>query len=117
MVQTPSAPSSHLHALDRATQSVLSYITTYLQDHPPDLGGGGDVTIPSKSSSEADLVVHLPLTSTPSFAQLQRMRRQFLTLQRQAAGGLLGGRNLGQAGVPTFERLFVDWLNSSFGAG
>lgn len=63
-------------------------------------------------------MVKLGLPPTPlSTPHLQRLRRQFIALQRTAAGGagMLGGK-VG-LGAERVGEMFVDWLGGQFGEG
>jgi tRNA uridine 5-carbamoylmethylation protein Kti12 len=101
-------------------------VQTWAQENLDAPGGSVRIVMPDgkpndKSMDEAggdeDLVVHLPSTSSPSFAHLQRLRRQFIALHRQQMGGQ-GMGSVGQSGgglqASRIARLFVDWLNDSF---
>lgn len=73
LLQTPASASDYLYELDNVTQSILSDLLIWQKDHPG--GGGGEYT-----QDGATLV----LPSYPiSLPQLQRLRRQFTTLNRQ----------------------------------
>lgn len=75
----------------------MSQIVTWQKDHPGE--DGGEVTIP-----EAENAVELP-TASVSLPQLQRIRRQFITMNRQ--------HSLSKTRV---RDLFVDYLNDTFEA-
>lgn len=94
-VLKPASESDYLYELDKATSDVVSAITTWLQDHPGECGG--EVTIP-----EAAQAVTLPMVA-PSLPQLQRLRRQFIALNRQ--------HTLSKSRI---RDLYVDYLNDSF---
>ncbi|KAI9847333.1 MAG: hypothetical protein M1838_000942 [Thelocarpon superellum] len=94
-LQKPATDSNHLYELDRLTQEILTSIISYQSDHPGE--DGGEVRVP-----DVDAVIALP-PSHMSLPQLQRMRRQFITMNRQH--------------VPEKSRitpLFVDYLNDQF---
>ena len=74
-VLKPASEQNYLYELDKTTSEVVSLITTWQQDHPGE--GNGQISIP-----ESDLILNLPPTS-PSLPKLQRLRRQFTTLNRQ----------------------------------
>ncbi|KAF1986440.1 chromatin associated protein KTI12 [Aulographum hederae CBS 113979] len=93
-VTKPAAESSYLYELDRITSEVVSAIASWQKDHPGE--DGGSVLIPESDP------VELPISSV-SLPQLQRVRRQFITLNRQHS--LEKGR---------IKSLFVDYLNDSF---
>jgi protein KTI12 len=68
---------------------------TYQKDHEGE--GGGDITVP-------DVKTPIELPATPmTLPQLQRIRRQFITMNRQ--------HSLSKARV---KEVFVDYLNSEF---
>ena len=85
-----------LYELDKATSDIVAEITLWQKDHPGE--SGGELTI-----KDVEDVLHLP-TSTLSLPQLQRLRRQFITLNRQ--------HSLEKSRI---RGLFVDYLNDSFG--
>lgn len=95
-VLKPAAEQDYLYTLDRTTSDVLARISTWVQDHAGE-GGGAEVPVP-----EAAQPIRLPAT-VPSVAQLQRLRRQFIALNRQ--------HSLSKARV---RDLFVDYLNDAF---
>ncbi|TKA22275.1 hypothetical protein B0A50_08237 [Salinomyces thailandicus] len=91
----PATEQDYLYELDKTTSDVLNAIKTWQQDHPGEAGVA--IKIP-----EAEREVELPATS-PSLPQLQRLRRQFVGLNRQLS--LSKGR---------IRDLFVDYLNDAF---
>ena len=97
-VLKPAAEQDYLYELDKATSGVLALITTWLQDHPGE--GGGEVVV----VGEGEKRVRLPM-NPPSLPQLQRLRRQFITLNRQHA--------LSKSRI---RDLFIDYLNDAFQA-
>jgi protein KTI12 len=68
---------------------------TYQKDHQGE--GGGEVKV-----QDVEKPIELPATST-SLPQLQRIRRQFIAMNRQ--------HSLSKARV---KEVFVDYLNSEF---
>lgn len=94
-VLKPAAEQNYLYELDKTTSEVLSAITAWVVDHPGE--GGAEVKI-----FGAEQGVVLPATA-PSLPQLQRLRRQFIGLNRQFP--LAKSRILA---------LFVDYLNDAF---
>lgn len=68
---------------------------TYQKDHEGE--GGGEITVQG-----VDKLIELPATPM-TLPQLQRIRRQFITMNRQ--------HNLSKARV---KEVFVDYLNSEF---
>ena len=85
-----------LYELDKSTQGILNQILQWSKDHPGE--GGGEVAV---GEGEA-LVVELPANPV-GLPALQRLRRQFITLNRQSA-------------VPAkrIRESFVAYLNDSF---
>ncbi|KAK3672461.1 kti12, chromatin associated [Recurvomyces mirabilis] len=94
-VLKPASEQNYLYELDKTTSDVIGAVTTWLQDHAGE--GGGQVIVPNSQE-----VLILPITS-PSLPQLQRLRRQFIGLNRQ--------HSLSKARI---RDLFVDYLNDAF---
>lgn len=95
------APSSedYLYELDKSTQAILNKLLGWAKDHPGE--GGGEVDV---GEGEEELVVELP-GNVVGLPALQRLRRQFIALNRREA-------------VPR-ERIrgsFVGYLNDAFAA-
>lgn len=112
-VLKPAAEQGYLYELDKTTSEVIAGITGWLQDHAGEGGGEVKVVVGTAAAAaeeeekegeqeEGGLVLHLPVTA-PSLPQLQRLRRQFITLNRQ--------HSLSKARI---RHLFVDYLNDSF---
>ena len=95
--QKPAAESNYLYELDKTTQSILTRILEWQKDHPGE--AGGEITV---TDAQAQKIV-MP-ASPLSLPQLQRLRRQFISLNRQ--------HTLSQARI---RDLFVDYLNDNFG--
>lgn len=93
-VLKPAAQQDYLYELDKTTSEVISAITAWTADHAGE--GGGSVNVGAENEIE------LPMTA-PSVAQLQRLRRQFIQLNRQ--------HELKKERVRV---LFVDHLNDAF---
>lgn len=93
------APTSadYLHELDRTTQAVLNRILEWSKDHPGE--GGGEVVV---SEAGDELVITLPAREM-GLPALQRLRRQFIGLNRQNA-----------VPVKRIRESFVAYLNDSF---
>ncbi|MCJ1390559.1 hypothetical protein MMC18_003419 [Xylographa bjoerkii] len=72
-VLTPATESDYLYELDKTTQEILQTIITWQRDHPGE--GGGDINL-------AKGTVELP-ASPLSLPRLQRLRRQYISLNRQ----------------------------------
>ncbi|CAK7223303.1 kti12, chromatin associated [Sporothrix bragantina] len=100
----------YLYVLDRETQDVMKRI---LDAQKEPAGGNGEVRIPrggSSSSKGDDLIVELP-GKTVGLAQLQRLRRAFMGLNRggiglESAGGQFTGARIRES--------FVGYLNDVF---
>ncbi|KAI9717608.1 MAG: hypothetical protein M1812_004553 [Candelaria pacifica] len=91
-VLKPAPESDYLYELDRTTQEVLTMVVTWQKDHQGE--GGGDIRVPDVEQS-----MELP-ASLMSLPQLQRIRRQFISNNRQHV--LAKSRIKG---------LFIDYLN------
>ncbi|KAI9753062.1 MAG: hypothetical protein M4579_005361 [Chaenotheca gracillima] len=115
-VLKPATSSSYLYELDRATQDIVSRILAYQTDHADDIDGGGTVTLPTSVSSNADgeasAAVELPAGQRITLPQLQRMRRQFINMNRQH-NQTKGGAALSANRIAD---LFVGYLNDQFQA-
>lgn len=86
-----------LYELDKVTQGVLNQILQWSKDHPGE--GGGEVNV---GEGDEELVVELP-ANVVGLPQLQRLRRQFVGLNRQNA-----------VPVARIRQGFVGFLNDSF---
>ncbi|CAL8575603.1 kti12, chromatin associated [Xanthoria parietina] len=93
-VMKPVAESDYLYELDKITQEIVAAVITWQKDHVGELGG--QVTF-------GDTAVELP-ASPVTLPQLQRIRRQFISLNRQ--------HNLAK---PRIHGSFVEYLNTNFG--
>ena len=91
--KAPATSSDYLYELDKSTQEILSTILEWQKYHPGE--GGGEVAV-------ADLRIELP-ASPVSLPQLQRVRRQFIALNRQ--------HKLPQNRI---REAFVEYVNDSF---
>jgi protein KTI12 len=96
-VLKPAAEQGYLYELDKTTSEVVAIITSWQQDHAGE--GAGEVMVP-----DSEQIITLPM-NPPSLPQLQRLRRQFIALNRQHA--------LGKSRV---RDLFIDYLNDAFQA-
>ncbi|KAF2405042.1 chromatin associated protein KTI12 [Trichodelitschia bisporula] len=95
-VLRPATQQDYLYELDKQTSEIVAHILTWQKDHPGE--EGGQVSVPLVQE-----VLQLP-TKPLSVPQLQRIRRQFLALNRQ--------HSLDKARIGA---LFVDYLNDQFG--
>lgn len=98
-VLKPSSGEDYLYQLDRVTQEVLGRIGEWTKDHAGE--EGGEVRI----DEEGGLVVELPAGREVGLPALQRLRRQFIALNRQNA-----------VSVARIKESFVGYLNDSFQA-
>ncbi|MCJ1418491.1 hypothetical protein MMC32_004839 [Xylographa parallela] len=92
-VLSPAMESDYLYELDKTTQEILQTVLTWQTDHPGESGGAINLT-----EGTLELPTH-PL----SLPQLQRLRRQYLGLNRQ--------RTLAKNRI---RENFVAYLNNSF---
>ncbi|TGO16363.1 hypothetical protein BTUL_0029g00540 [Botrytis tulipae] len=90
-----------LYELDKTTQTVLNRILEWSKDHPGE--GGGEIIVGENSKGE-ELVVELP-GDPVGLPALQRLRRQFISLQRT-----------NPVTVERIKETFVRYLNDSFEA-
>jgi protein KTI12 len=98
VLKVPSS-EDYLYELDKATQGILNRILEWTKDHPE---GGGVVNVGEGKGEE--LVVDLPNNSV-GLPALQRIRRQFISLNRTNA-----------VPVKRIRETFVAYLNDSFEA-
>ena len=88
----PAVESDYLYELDRTSQEIINTILAWQKDHPGE--GGGEFLV-------AESTVTLPPNSV-TLPQLQRIRRQFISLNRQ--------HNLAKDRI---SALFVEYLNDN----
>lgn len=88
----------YLYELDKSTKGILDVILDWAKDHPGE--GGGEVNVGQVDGEE--LLVELPANSL-GLPALQRIRRQFIHLNRQNS-----------VPVERIRESFVAYLNSSF---
>ena len=93
-VMKPASEQNYLYELDKSTSDVIAAITAWTADHPGE--GGGTIKVGD------ELEIELPV-NPPSLPQLQRLRRQFIQLNRQ--------HNLSKARL---KAMFVGHLNDAF---
>lgn len=94
MAQAPATDSDYLYDLDKTTQEVTRTILDWQKDHSGE--GGGEIPMPEG-------VIDLPTTPV-SLPQLQRLRRQYISLNRQH-----------KLPKDRIRESFVAYLNDSFG--
>ncbi|KAK6329713.1 hypothetical protein TWF696_003580 [Orbilia brochopaga] len=90
-VLKPAAEANYLQILDKATQDVVSAVVEHQNMH----GAGGAVIIPEASNK-----IELPANHI-GLPQLQRIRRQFISFNRQHT-----------AEKTRLKNMFVEYLNS-----
>ena len=71
-LQKPATESDYLYELDQISQEILNVVMEWQKDHPAD--GGGELAV-------AEGTIELPANPV-SLPQLQRIRRQFISLNR-----------------------------------
>ncbi|KAI4121845.1 MAG: hypothetical protein LQ338_006143 [Usnochroma carphineum] len=91
----PAAASDYLYELDKSTQDILNAVIDWQKDHFGEVGG--QVAVDNQ-------VIELP-PSPVALPQLQRIRRQFISLNRH--------HNLPKSRI---HGSFIVYLNSSFGS-
>lgn len=99
------AGGDYLYMLDRETQDIVKRILDQQGDD-----GGGDVRIPQTATGAEDLIVELPAGRKLGLAQLQRLRRSFIGLNR----GGIGLESIGNMSSDRLREAFVQYLNGSF---
>ncbi|KAI9662074.1 MAG: hypothetical protein M1829_006213 [Trizodia sp. TS-e1964] len=105
--QAPAREAGALNYVSEATQAVVKSIGAYVADHPGEVGGEVVVSAAAEGEGEGEaLVLVLPQGGTPSLAQLQRLRRQFINLNRTH---VVERERVGPA--------FVEFLGGVFAAG
>jgi len=92
----------YLYELDRATQDVLSRIAQWGKDHVGEGGGDVAISVEGKDGKEKELMVVLP-SNPVGLPALQRLRRQYITLNRQNA-----------VSASRIKESFVGYLNDCF---
>jgi len=96
-VLAPATEQNYLYELDKTTSDIVAQISGWQKDHPGE--SGGEVVVEG-----AENAIELP-ANTPGLPQLQRLRRQFITMNRTHS--LTKDR---------IKDLFVDYLNDTFNA-
>ncbi|KAF2851737.1 chromatin associated protein KTI12 [Plenodomus tracheiphilus IPT5] len=94
-VLKPATEQNYLYELDKTTSDILTQIMTYQKDHAGE--GGGEIIVP-----DVEKPIELPATPM-NLPQLQRIRRQFITMNRQ--------HSFSKARI---KEVFVDYLNAEF---
>lgn len=94
-LQKPATAQNYLYELDKATSDIVTQIVSWQKDHAGE--DGGEMAI-----ADATSPIQLPVTPL-NLPQLQRIRRQFISLNRQ--------HTLEKSRI---KQLFVDYLNDSF---
>lgn len=101
-ISKPTIGEGFLHQLDRGTQDIIANILQWGKDHEGEDGGEIDIIVSDVSSNRKSVTLQLPArkVGTP---ELQRLRRQFISLNRQNAVSSI-----------RIKESFVEWLNDSF---
>ena len=90
--QKPITESDYLYELDKTSQEVLNVVMEWQKDHPGE--GGGELAV-------AEGTIELPANPV-SLPQMQRIRRQFISLNRL--------HNLPKARI---RSSFIEYLNGN----
>lgn len=93
--QKPATEQNYLYELDKTTSDILAQIMVYQKDHAGE--GGGEVKV-----QDVEKPIELP-AAPMTLPQLQRIRRQFINLNRQ--------HSLSKARI---KEVFIDYLNAEF---
>jgi protein KTI12 len=93
--QKPATEQNYLYELDKTTSDILAQIMTYQKDH--DGEGGGQIAV-----QDVERPIELPATPM-TLPQLQRIRRQFITMNRSHSFS-----------KTRIREVFVEYLNSEF---
>lgn len=93
-LKQPASSPDYLYELDQATQNIVNGVLDWQKSHEGEVGG--EIILPDVGT------VELP-GRTVALPQLQRLRRQFITLNRQHK---LMKERIGGA--------FVEYLNDSW---
>lgn len=91
----PATEQNYLYELDKTTSDIVSQISSWQKDHPGE--EGGQITV-----SGVDNLLELP-ASPLGLPQLQRLRRQFISMNRTH-----------ELSKDRVKDLFVDYLNDTF---
>lgn len=96
------AEQNYLYELDRTTSEIVGAVGAWQRDHPGE--GGGVVRIDGGGQQGVEETgVQLPGSGPVALPQLQRLRRQFIAMNRT--------HEVGQSRI---RGLFVDYLNDAF---
>jgi protein KTI12 len=93
--QKPATEQNYLYELDKTTSDILAQIMVYQKDHAGE--GGGEIAV-----QDVEKPIELPATPM-TLPQLQRIRRQFITMNRQHSFS-----------KSRIKEVFVDYLNTEF---
>ncbi|KAF1836285.1 chromatin associated protein KTI12 [Decorospora gaudefroyi] len=94
-VLKPATEQNYLYELDKTTSDIVAQIMVYQKDHAGE--GGGEIAV-----QDVEKAIELPVTPM-TLPQLQRIRRQFITMNRQ--------HSFSKARI---KEVFVDYLNAEF---
>lgn len=92
-VMKPATESDYLYELDKTSQEILNMIVEWQKNHPGE--GGGELAV-------AEGTIELPAKPV-TLPQMQRIRRQFISLNRQ--------HNLPKTRI---RNSFIEYLNDNF---
>ncbi|KAL8669253.1 MAG: hypothetical protein Q9168_006153 [Polycauliona sp. 1 TL-2023] len=93
-VMKPAAESDYLYELDKITQEIVNAVTAWQKDHTGELGG---------QVALGNTAIELP-ASAVTLSQLQRVRRQFISMNRQH-----------DLAKPRIHGSFIEYLNTNLG--
>lgn len=96
-VLKPATQQNYLYELDKTTSDIVGQISAWQKDHPGE--GGGEIAV-----TGAENVLDLPANPL-GLPQLQRLRRQFISLNRQH-----------ELSKDRLSHLFVEYMNDAFQA-
>lgn len=86
-VLKPAAAEGYLHELDRVTRDVVDKVVQWARDNADDTGAVDVSPADPAEAAQPDeqLLVHLPAAGAVGLPALQRLRRQFITMNRLEA--------------------------------
>jgi protein KTI12 len=96
-VLAPATEQNYLYELDKTTSDIVAQISSWQKDHAGE--SGGEIVV-----SGVENVIELP-ANTLGLPRLQRLRRQFITMNRTHS-----------LSKDRIKDLFVDYLNDTFQA-
>ncbi|KAL9111821.1 MAG: hypothetical protein Q9227_003880 [Pyrenula ochraceoflavens] len=112
-----STPAEALQSIERRTSAVLNHLLTWAKEHG-DEGGEVEVDIsstatfsPAPGNDEERLILRIPYGVNVNMAMGQRLRRQYIQIQR---GALAHGKGVVGLGQGEIERAFVRFLEGEW---